>query len=287
MRLGYNTNGFAHHNLLDAIAILAELGYSDIAITLDHGCLNPYADDLAAQINRVAKELQRHGMRASIETGARFLLDPRRKHWPPLTIDPELAQRRVDFIQRACAIAADLNAEIVSIWSGVLPVEVNRQDGEQNLIKNLERALATAEMYKVTIGFEPEPGMMIDLVESFRPIARHFSGAPLGLTLDIGHLHCQAEDPIAERIRDWQDSLVHVHLEDMRQGVHDHLMFGEGEIDFLPVMQALLDIRYRGSVCVELSRHSHDAVQVASRSLAFLRKVLSACVVRDSNTGAN
>jgi sugar phosphate isomerase/epimerase len=62
-----------------------------------------------------------------------------------------------------------------------------------------------------------------------------------------------------------------VHLEDMRRGVHDHLMFGEGEIDFAPVFAALRDIGYGGGVHVELSRHSHDAVNTARRALAFLR----------------
>ena len=33
--------------------------------------------------------------------------------------------------------------------------------------------------------------------------------------------------------------LVHVQIEDMRRGVHEHLEFGEGEIDFAPVLAAL------------------------------------------------
>ena len=53
MRLGYNTNGFAHHNLVQAIDFLAEVGFRSVAITLDHGALNPYANDLAAEIEAV------------------------------------------------------------------------------------------------------------------------------------------------------------------------------------------------------------------------------------------
>ncbi len=41
MRLGYNTNGLAHHRLLDAIDLLADEGYASIAITLDAGAWTP------------------------------------------------------------------------------------------------------------------------------------------------------------------------------------------------------------------------------------------------------
>jgi sugar phosphate isomerase/epimerase len=56
----------------------------------------------------------------------------------------------------------------------------------------------------------------------------------------------------------------------MRRGVHEHLEFGAGEIDFPPVLRALSDGGYRGLVAVELPRHSHAAPDVARRSIEFL-----------------
>ena len=44
MLLGYNTNGLAHHDPFEAIVVLAEIGYQSVAITLDHGPLNPLAE---------------------------------------------------------------------------------------------------------------------------------------------------------------------------------------------------------------------------------------------------
>ena len=54
------------------------------------------------------------------------------------------------------------------------------------------------------------------------------------------------------------------------RGVHDHLMFGEGEVDFADVFAGLRAANYAGGVYVELSRHSHDAVNTARKAKAFL-----------------
>jgi len=62
----------------------------------------------------------------------------------------------------------------------------------------------------------------------------------------------------------------------MRRGVHEHLMFGEGDMDFPPLWQALAAIGYQGGIHVELSRHSHDAVAAARRSMEFLKRLSTA-----------
>src|SRR5262245_10882963 len=79
MLLGYNTNGFAHHRLDDTLEILAELGYQSVALTLDHHALNPFQPDLMMKLEQTRYLLDELKLACVIETGARFLLDPRRK----------------------------------------------------------------------------------------------------------------------------------------------------------------------------------------------------------------
>ena len=74
-QLAYNTNGLAHHRLLDAMPMLAELGYTGIAITADVGHLDPYALD-AGEVAAVRRLADLLGLGITIETGARFVLDP-------------------------------------------------------------------------------------------------------------------------------------------------------------------------------------------------------------------
>lgn len=271
MLLGYNTNGFAHHRLEDAIEILAEIGYRSIAITLDHHALNPYGDDLIEQKRRVRLLLRRLGLRCVIETGARFLLDPRRKHAPTLLDDSATARdRRLDFLCRAVTIARECGADAVSFWSGAAPEGLSHAAAMERLVEGCRAVLDRAEAAGVRLAFEPEPGMFIDTMDRFRELHDRLDHPLFGLTLDVGHVHCLGDGQIADHIRGWSERLFNVHLEDMRRGVHDHLMFGEGEMDISGVLAALASAGYAGGVHVELSRHSHNAVETARKAFEYL-----------------
>ncbi len=127
MLLGYNTNGWAHHDLLDAVEILAEIGYQSVAITIDHHALSPKVHVLAEQLFRLKELLQKWKLESAIETGARYLLDPRRKHEPTLiSSTPEGRRQRLQFYFHAVDCAATLGSRCVSIWSGPLPPELPR-----------------------------------------------------------------------------------------------------------------------------------------------------------------
>src|SRR5262249_46877673 len=197
----------------------------------------------------------------------------RHKHQPTL-ISPGADERayRLEFLQRAVYIAHALESPVVSFWSGT-SVDDSPPDVLMNrLVEGCQPLSDIAAEKGVRLAFEPEPGMFIDTMDRFAELYNRVARRNFGLTLDIGHLHCQGE-PIMEYLRRWRERLWNVHLEDMHRGVHEHLLFGDGEIAFVPTFCGLRDIGYRGGLFVELSRHSYDAVNVARQSLAFLRAI--------------
>lgn len=275
MRLGYNTNGFAHHRLEDAIEILADIGYQSVALTLDYHALNPRDDNFLRQRRRVGELLSRCRLACVIETGARFLLDPRRKHSPTL-LDPLPSRRalRREFLRNAIEMADEFGAEAVSFWSGAAPDGRGRDEALDRLIDECRLLLEWAERRHVRLAFEPEPGMLIATMAEFEALHGRIAHPLFGLTLDAGHVHCLQDGDIAAHVHRWRDQLFNVHLEDMRRGVHEHLPFGEGDMDYAAVITALRDIAYPGGVHVELSRHSHDAVTTAQRTFEALSQLL-------------
>jgi sugar phosphate isomerase/epimerase len=228
------------------------------------------------QIKQLLTEKQLHSV---IETGARFLLDPRLKHEPTLLSETATdRERRIDFLKYCIDLAAELGSDCVSLWSGKAAGGLSAEASLERLATGLRRVIDYAAPAGVTLAFEPEPGMFIDTTSAFHRLLQWIDSPHLQMTMDIGHLYCQGEFPIADYIQRWRQRIVNVHIEDMRVGVHDHLMFGEGEIDFPPVIKALQRIEYAGGVHVELSRHSHDAPNVARRAYEFLHPLIQPSV---------
>ncbi|MFJ4283188.1 sugar phosphate isomerase/epimerase family protein [Streptomyces massasporeus] len=273
LRFGYGTNGLADLRLDDALGLLADLGYDGVGLTLDHMHLDPLAPDLAARTRRVAQRLDALGLGVTIETGARYVLDPRRKHGPSLLDpDPDDRTRRAGLLVRAVRVAADLGAHAVHCFSGVVPEGTDTDTAWKRLADTLTLVLDVAASAGIPVAVEPEPGHLLATLADFHHLRRHLGDPePLGLTLDIGH--CQCLEPLspADCVRAAAPWLRHVQIEDMRRGVHEHLPFGDGEIDFPPVLAALAATGYQGLTVVELPRHSHAGPHFAAHSLPFLR----------------
>ncbi len=287
-RVGYNTNGLAHHRLEDAFALLADLGYDAVAITPDVGQLDPYRLR-PGEVQAVRRRAEDLGLALALETGSRFLIDPRAKHAPSLLDDDADAREpRRDFLGRCVDLARELGAAVVSTWSGAAPGDLTgdprtpaddpdraarREVLWQRLTDEVRRLADRAAAAGRRLGFEPEPGMFVERPAGYAELRRRLgSDAPaLGLTLDVGHLLCTGDLPVEAAIADCAPELIHVHLADIAGGVHEHLPFGRGDLDLRAALKALHDAGYVGIAAVELSRDSHRGPVAAAEAVAQMR----------------
>jgi L-ribulose-5-phosphate 3-epimerase len=270
-RIGYNTNGFAHHRLDDALHVIAELGYRAVALTPDANHLPPdHTSD--AQLRTMRALLEQLHLAVVVETGARYVLDPRRKHRPTL-VDADSAERarRLDFLVRCAEIAAALGGDTISLWSGVPAADVSRDDAWRFLVEGVVRLHERVTPLGVRIAFEPEPGMLGSGLADWERLRGATSLPDLGLTLDVGHVPCTETISAGDAIRRYASALRTVHLDDTRNAVHEHLQIGDGDLDWPDILRALDEAKFAGIASVELSRHSHAAPEAARVALAALR----------------
>ena len=276
MKAGYSTNSFGDVDPLDALSLLCEQGYASLAITPDRSILNPYEKTFASEVRVWQHALAKAQMRCVVETGARHLLDSKRKHHPTLLSDAQDdCNRRIEFLRRAIELAGELNADCVSLWSGAVCSDADETLLWRKLTDGVGEVLDHASRCGVVLGFEPEPGMFIDTVaraeELFERLGRPKS---LGLTVDIGHLECLGERPLAATVRDVADRIVNIHIDDMIVCRHEHLPLGKGDIDYVPIFRELLAARYQGGLHVELPRQSHRWYETAKESYEFIHRMI-------------
>ena len=271
LRFAYNTNGTSNHRFEDALSLIADSGYDGVALTLDHHHFDPFARELAKRADALAARLQQLHLGLVIETGARFLLNPRHKHEPTLiSPEPEGRAMRIDFLRRAMQIAAACNAEAVSFWAGVPRPGVPPEAAHEYLRAGVSELVAY-NTDGVTLAFEPEPGMLVEDVADFLDLQRQIP--QLKLALDTGHCIVSGGLEPADAIHQQHAHIATVSVEDMPRGKHEHLPFGEGDMDTAAVLKALRDTGYRRLACVELSRDSHRAHTMVPQALAYLRDV--------------
>jgi len=275
MRLGYNTNGFPQHQLSDVVTILAELDYQAVAITPDVLQLDPFDGRSLERATALGRQCRDLGLAIAVETGARFVLEARRKHQPTLLSAPEGAGRRLDMLRRCLDLAQALEAETFSFWSGRFgddSPEPSREVLLDRLCAGTE-ALLDAAGGSTHVCFEPEPGMLVASMAELDEFLGRLARDDLGIMLDVGHV--PVTEPISAEavIRQVGPRLGGLQLDDCPGGRHDHAFPGEGDLDWPAVVAAIQETGFGGLACLELPRHAHDPVQTATRARAFFREL--------------
>ena len=273
LRFAYNTNGCANHRLADAIVLIAEAGYDGVALTLDWHHLDPFAQDWREKTQQIKTRLDYFGLGCVIETGARFLLDPRQKHEPTF-LNPKKEGRgcRLKFLQRAVDIAAILDAEAVSFWAGVKQPQVSDEDAWRFLTEGVSALQEYAKKLDVPLALEPEPGM---LVQTFADLEKLNNSLEVKISpaLDVGHVWVTGEMNPAEAVLNYALKSNTAAIEGMNRGEHIHLPLDAGDMDVAGVVSAFQKTDFRKLICVELSRESHRAHQAIFESITALREM--------------
>jgi sugar phosphate isomerase/epimerase len=281
MLLGYNTNGFPHHELADVCDLLAGLRYGAIAITPDVFHLNPDHGGLEAA-RRLRPRIDDLGLAVAVETGARFLLDARTKHQPTLLSAPAGAELRKDSLLACLEIAEALGAQTFSFWSGSWAASADEPDGPPERAALLDRlctgathVLDAAVGSGVSVCFEPEPGMAVASLAELDQFLELLGRNDLSVMLDVGHVPVTETISPAAALRRMGPALGGLQLDDSRGGVHEHIFPGDGEIDFVELFAAVREADFTGLACLELPRHSHDPVTTARRGKAWFDALFS------------
>lgn len=253
MKFGFRTGGFAGWKVESVLEELKKIGFDGAELCLEPEDMRPEnftqkrAEELKSFVEKIGIEI------ASVSYHADF----------------EQMEKRLANTFKAVEITNWLSANILIINSE--RVEQDKKDVQWNNLKDrLNRLTSYAEKYDVYIAIEPEPLQIIDNTNDMIKMMREVESPYLKVNLDIGHAYI-TDPSLTDSIKLLGDSIVHVHIEDIKDKVHNHLEIGQGNIDFAEMHSAFMDIGYDGFYVADLFRLGNDPLGVATRTLLALR----------------
>ena len=157
----------------------------------------------------------------------------------------------------------------ITITSGILENGQDRKSAWNILEDSIPRILDFLKP-SMQLLLEQEPEMLVASTEDLLLLIEH-TNQRLKINLDIGHLQVNQEN-ISQSILLLKNELINIHWEDIKGTIHQHLLPGQGDIEFTPFFSTLKNMAYSGYLTADLYPFSHMAKDAATITKKFLSK---------------
>ena len=154
---------------------------------------------------------------------------------------------------------------------------------ERNFFRSLERCVSYASRYGVMLALETMDTGFMASGEAVASVARAFSSPFLQCYADVGNLTANGIDAPSEILK-ISKHIVGIHLKDARDNVARDVPFGDGNVDFDRVADALARARYNGILVAEMWSYDdasfHSYLPAANK---FLREKLASYAIESQD----
>lgn len=170
-------------------------------------------------------------------------------------------KKSINTLKSFIKVAGKLNAKSITVHPGIFywfPVEkVMREKSLKRFVKALKEILITCEEENVKIALEnlvPIPQgseffFLGDNINDFEYIFENIRSGYLGICLDTGHANIA--EGVETYIEELGEYLSSVHFHDNLGSNDNHMIVGEGNINWGMVCQKLIEINYKGPLISE------------------------------------
>ncbi len=177
----------------------------------------------------------------------------RGRHW---RWQPHGLRREIEFAERVGATALILHPECLG-----LTCPENRLD-----VPEIRRIAGYAADRGVRLALENMRDSIWLLDRVLEEIGDDPETSNLGVCIDTGHAHLSGDagrEPVENYLERYAGSLIHVHLHDNRGDADDHLIPGDGTIDWSRTLNAMARIGFEGTAVLEIHPRPDDTVASA------------------------
>ena len=252
-----------------AFALAAECGYKGIEVA-------PFT--VANNVNDVSAERRRSIRRQAEQAGVPVVglhwLLARTEGIHLTSPDADVRRRTVAYLGDLADFCADLGGNLLVFGSPKqrnLASEMSMQQGMEYAADVVTEALPRLEKVDVRLAFEPLSPRTTNFLRTAAEgveLIKRIDSPRCRLILDCLAMSSEST-PIPDLIRQYHEYLVHFHANDPNQQGP-----GFGELDFVPIFQALRDVKFGGWVSVEVFDYKPGGERLARESMAYMRQCL-------------
>jgi sugar phosphate isomerase/epimerase len=268
MKFGICNEIFQDWKLDDAMAFAKKAGYDGIEIA--PFTLAKYVTDVPASERKRIRD-----------TAARLELEISGIHWVLVQAEgmylnhpeSEVRTRTDKYFCELVDFCADLGGKIIVIGSPKqrnVFAGVSAGQAWQWATDTFRDAIRRAEDRAITLCFEPlapSETNFINTAEEAIRFTRQFNSEAMKIILDVKAM-CSESKPIPQIIHESWPHFAYFHATDRNlKGP------GFGDVDFVPIFQALKNVGYSGFASVEVFTFEEGAEVIATKSIEYLRQV--------------
>lgn len=186
--------------------------------------------------------------------------------------DAEVRKRTGLYLAELAKCSRDLGGDLLILGSPMqrrIPEGATLAQAEDYALDTLRHALPELERQRVYLCLEPlappEANFMLTAAEG-KSLMDRLQNPWVKLHLDVKAMSSEGT-PVPDIIREFAPVMQHFHANDPNlRGP------GFGKTDFVPIFQALKDVKYSGWVSVEVFDYTPDPDTIARESLRYMRE---------------
>ena len=247
---------------------IAECGYGGVEIA--PFTISNYVTDIP---RKERTQLRKHADDAKIRIVGLHWLLARTKGLHITHPDASVRQKTTEYLCELAKFCSELGGDVMVFGSPQqrnLQPGVSRDEGMKYAAEVFRGAMPTLEKLGIMLALEPlghtTTNFMVTAADTVE-LAEMVDSPNCKLLLDCKAMVTEST-PIPELIRKHGSWLIHFHANDAnRRGP------GMGDLDFVPIFEALRDIKYRGWVSVEVFDYKPGPEALARESIEYMKKV--------------
>jgi sugar phosphate isomerase/epimerase len=254
----------------EGLRLAKELGYTGVEVA--PFTLGTYAEEISDEARR--------GYRAMVEDlgmeviGLHWLL-AKTSGFHLTTEDEGVRAKTADYLRRLIGLCFDLGGGVMVLGSPAqrnFVAPMTHAQASANAVDVLRRIVPDLEGAKVRLAIEPlgpQEGNFLNHASDARAMIEAIGSPWVQLHLDVKAMSSEGV-PIETLIRDNADLMIHFHANDPNK-----LGPGMGEVDQVPIFQALHDVGYCGWVSVEVFDYTPGVETILRTSMQTMQRCVA------------